>query len=143
MRFKLEQDVRIAGKVVTTGSIIEVIVPLDLRGQCGGNPRMDGSGMGSGNIGTDNQPHAINLNEIFPDGPIVIEDADRVASARTKRAKLSKFKIEFHTGNSAFADNYEGEVATILKDIIKKVNRGYSDGGIMDSNDNSIGSWKG
>jgi len=212
MKFKLNEDVKIGSKVIKSGNIIEVIVPLGLQGQrgstpmrglgqgggyrgrhrrldtsgldgevivplglqgqCGGDPLMDGSGGGLGNIGTDKQPDSFDLSDIIvplglqgqcggdplmdgsggglgnigtdkqPQYPIVIEDKDRVASTRNKTAKLSKFKIEFHTGNSAFVDNYEGEIESILKSIIKLVKKGYSDGTLQDSNGNNVGAWK-
>lgn len=51
------------------------------------------------------------------------------------------FKVEFSTGNAAFADDPDGEPARILREIAKKLADGARDGNIRDANGNTIGWW--
>lgn len=50
--------------------------------------------------------------------------------------------IEFHTGNSAFEDNEPEETAKLLRDIASKIDRGDTDGPVLDLNGNTIGGWE-
>src|SRR5688572_12087910 len=62
---------------------------------------------------------------------------------RRGRKMSTELKIEFDTGNAAFDDgNGPEECARILRNIADRMRfRGDTDGGIMDSNGNRIGSW--
>lgn len=51
------------------------------------------------------------------------------------------FEIKFSTANAAF-DDLEGECKRILREIIKKLERGQTGGTCMDANGNSVGSWR-
>ena len=51
------------------------------------------------------------------------------------------FHINFTTDNAAFTDDYFGEAAQILKDVIDSMEHGNQDGTIHDSNGNTIGKW--
>ena len=60
---------------------------------------------------------------------------------------MTKFSLEFDTGNSAFEGDFAAEVAFILKTVSGKVSLGSDDGVhegiIQDSNGNRIGSFCG
>jgi hypothetical protein len=48
-------------------------------------------------------------------------------------------QIEFDTDNSAFVENFDGEVATILRNLANRMARGGKDDQVRDSNGNTIG----
>lgn len=60
-------------------------------------------------------------------------------------------KIEFKTGNAAFNDPYTGEPddinlryesVRILKEVVAKIESGYTEGSCIDLNGNKVGTWK-
>ena len=60
-------------------------------------------------------------------------------------------KIEFKTGNAAFCDDYTGEPddyslrcesVRILKEVVSKIENGYTEGSCADIYGNKVGSWK-
>lgn len=53
------------------------------------------------------------------------------------------FKLEFSTDNAAFEYSYgANETARILRKLAKRIEDGDFDGKVMDSNDNSIGTYE-
>ncbi len=48
-------------------------------------------------------------------------------------------KIEVEPNNAAFADDPEGELARILRDIAKRIENGESQGTVRDLNGNAVG----
>lgn len=59
-------------------------------------------------------------------------------------------KIEIRTENEAFRDPFTGdydayaearEICRILKDVIQKLEVGYTDGTCIDTNGNRVGEW--
>jgi hypothetical protein len=52
------------------------------------------------------------------------------------------FKLEFKTDNAAFEGMMREEISNILRDVQRRVNTGYLEGKIRDSNGNTIGSYQ-
>jgi hypothetical protein len=52
---------------------------------------------------------------------------------------MSKFKLEIETDNAAFADDYNAEIARILRAVADKIERGIIDARILDINGNTVG----
>lgn len=52
------------------------------------------------------------------------------------------FRLRIKTDDAAINQDPSLEVSTILHEVAAKVEQGYRDGYIMDSNGNSVGSWK-
>jgi hypothetical protein len=55
------------------------------------------------------------------------------------------FTIKFETEGAAFSEDSgypESEAVWVLKGLIAKVEDGYRDGKLLDSNGNKIGAWK-
>ena len=52
---------------------------------------------------------------------------------------MSKFLVEIKTDNSAYEDDYYGEVIANLKSVIGKVDCSELDGIIKDTNGNKVG----
>lgn len=52
------------------------------------------------------------------------------------------FRLRIKTDDDAITQDPTLEVSTILHEIAAKVEQGYRDGYIMDSNGVSVGSWK-
>jgi Uma2 family endonuclease len=52
---------------------------------------------------------------------------------------MVKFKIEIQTGNSAYADDFRGELIENLHEVIEKIALGIGQGWIYDSNGNRVG----
>ena len=50
--------------------------------------------------------------------------------------------VAFKTGNAAFEDDREHEIAIILRQIAKEIDGGRRSGTIRDSNGNKIGTYK-
>ncbi len=51
------------------------------------------------------------------------------------------FELKFSTANAAF-DDCELECKRILREVIKKLERGQTGGNCLDSNGNTVGSWR-
>ena len=51
----------------------------------------------------------------------------------------SEFRIRIETGNDAFDQVEQSEVARILREVADKVEQGNSSGGILDANGNKVG----
>lgn len=53
-----------------------------------------------------------------------------------------KFELKFGCDNSAFdGDNLNYEIAGILRDIAGRIENGRSDGNVLDSNGNGVGTF--
>lgn len=52
------------------------------------------------------------------------------------------FTLTIDTGNEAFTGDKAGEVARILKEIAKKLDKGQDSGKCMDGNGNGVGKWE-
>ena len=52
-----------------------------------------------------------------------------------------EFNLRFNMDNAAFSDYPEGEISSILRKVINKVNDGNEDGQIRDTNGNTVGEW--
>lgn len=53
------------------------------------------------------------------------------------------FEIKLKTDNAAFDEPYANEeIIRILKDVIEKLEYGYSRGSCIDINGNKVGKWK-
>ena len=61
------------------------------------------------------------------------------------------FKIEIKTGNAAFHNEWNPEydrdctvreIERILRDVIEKLDCGYTEGKCMEHNGNAVGEWK-
>lgn len=55
--------------------------------------------------------------------------------------RTDMLKIEMETGNAAFADSKMWEAARLLRIIASKIEKGYTDGPIIDINGNTVGTW--
>jgi hypothetical protein len=52
---------------------------------------------------------------------------------------MVKFKIEIQTGNSAYQDDFRGELIENLHQVIEKIALGTGQGWIYDTNGNRVG----
>jgi len=55
---------------------------------------------------------------------------------------VATFTVKFSTDNAAFADDYTGEVRTILEAVIDALEGGAGSGNLKDINGNLIGYFK-
>lgn len=55
---------------------------------------------------------------------------------------MSAFTLKVYTDNAAFADDPDGEVARILRDVADRVEGGQEDGAVRDINGNTVGSFR-
>ena len=51
------------------------------------------------------------------------------------------FNLEIESGSSAFSDDPGGEVIRIMKEVIKRMESGRSDGKVQDYNGNNVGKY--
>jgi len=51
------------------------------------------------------------------------------------------FKLEAKTGNAAFEDRPAAELARILRAVAVKLERGETEGAVMDGNGQKVGAW--
>ena len=51
------------------------------------------------------------------------------------------FTVKINTGNAAYTDSPEYEIANNLQEIASDLNNGVRRGRVMDHNGNSVGTW--
>lgn len=55
---------------------------------------------------------------------------------------MTKFRIDFKCDNAAFADNnLNYEIAVILRNIATRIEQGQTDGRVLDTNGNGVGTF--
>lgn len=52
------------------------------------------------------------------------------------------FTVKINTGNAAYTDDPEYEIASNLREIASDLNNGVRRGRVMDHNGNSVGTWE-
>lgn len=52
------------------------------------------------------------------------------------------FTVKINTGNAAYTDSPEYEIASNLQEIASDLNNGVRRGRVMDHNGNSVGTWE-
>jgi DNA-directed RNA polymerase subunit RPC12/RpoP len=57
----------------------------------------------------------------------------------TEAVNSVSFTLSFSSSNASMVDDHESEVASILRDVAKKISNGSTHGAVMDSNGNKIG----
>lgn len=52
-----------------------------------------------------------------------------------------EFELNIDSGNAAMVDDHRSEIADMLEETARKIRECYTDGMLMDTNGNKVGSW--